>query len=120
MLTHEVTTGPLGYHVLIWKIQPVSTYFRYTYDLWSTINVLFIFEFRRKIAYTKTQQGTDKLSEHNERKVFSRVSTGGVNFFLYLLSYIYYTSYLFAATYLLASRYPPTADYALTATKPLL
>ena len=30
------------------------------------------FGFRRKLVRMKTQQGTDKASEHNGRKVFSR------------------------------------------------
>ena len=51
--------------------------------------------FCRKAAHTKTQQITDKASEHNGRKLFSRVSIGGVNFICYPLSYInWITHYL--------------------------
>ena len=59
--------------------------------------------FRRKPAHTKTQQGTDKASEHNGRKVFLPVSTGGVNFVFYPLSSIHFTSSLFAPTSFFAS-----------------
>ena len=44
----------------------------YRYNLRSTINVQFFFGFCRKLARTKTQQGTDKASEHNWHTVFSQ------------------------------------------------
>ena len=43
------------------------------------------FEFRRKLARKKTQQITDKASEHNGRTLFTRVSSGGMNFGFYPL-----------------------------------
>ena len=61
------------------------------------------FGFCSKLTRTKTQQSTDKASENNWRTVFKRVSSGGVNFVFYPLSYLHFTSSLFAPTYLLAS-----------------
>ena len=58
----------------------------------------FFFRFRRKLARTKTQQSTDKVSEHNGRTVFSwalifltRSSTGVVSTSPYHLSSIFIT-----------------------------
>ena len=47
--------------------------------------------FHRKLARTKTQQGTYKASKHNRSIVFSRVLTGSdvINFFFYHLSSLF-------------------------------
>ena len=65
----------------------------------------FFFGFRRKLACTKPQQSTDKASEHNGRTVFTRVSSGGVNFVFYPLSSLHFTSSIFVPTLLFASAY---------------
>ena len=55
--------------------------------------------YRRKLTCTKTEQSTDKASEHNGRTVFMRVLTGGgVNYVFYLLFPLHFTSSLFAPT----------------------
>ena len=51
--------------------------------------------FRRNLARTKTQESTDKVSEHNGPTVFSRVSTGGLHFvFNHLTLFILIPHYL--------------------------
>ena len=96
--------------------------------------------FCRKLARTKTEQITDKASECNGRKAFSRVSTGGVNF---VISFILYSFYFLTICsnfpFQLRLRHrqstpppptragirksntvlPPTAEEALAATEPL-
>ena len=67
------------------------------------INVQVFSGFRRKLAHTKTQQRTDKSSKHTGCTVFTRVSSGGVNFVFYPLSYLHFISSLFAPTSLFAS-----------------
>ena len=64
----------------------------------------------RKLAHTKTKQGTDKASEHNGRTLFlrdflllTRTLTGLMSTSSYHLSSIHYTSSQFAPTYLFAS-----------------
>ena len=52
-----------------------------------------------------SSQSTDKASEYNMCKVFSRVSKVGVNFVLYPLSSIHFTSSLIAETSLFASAF---------------
>ena len=49
------------------------------------------FRFLRKLTDTKFEQITDKVSENNGHTIFSRISTGGVNFIFYHLFYINYT-----------------------------
>ena len=62
------------------------------------------FGFWRKIAHTKTQQGTDKASEHNGCAVLSQALVSGVmSTSSYNLSSIHYTSSQFAPTCLFAS-----------------
>ena len=68
------------------------------------------FIFCRKLARTKTQQCTDKSSENNGHKVFSRdfvllmrASTGVMSTLSYHLSSIHYTSSPFAPTSLFTS-----------------
>ena len=88
--------------------------------------------FFRKLARTKTQQGTDKASEHKGRTVFlwafvflTCASIGVMSTLYYHLSSIHYTSSLFAPTYLFVSAYatgrvhhhwqsmpPPTTEYS--------
>ena len=82
-------------------------------SLWCTKRVAFhnkfprflSFGFFRKIAWTKTQQGTDKASEHNGHAVFlrdlillMRALTGVVSNLYYRLSSIHYTSSPFLLT----------------------
>ena len=57
------------------------------------------FRFRRKLVHTKTQQGIDKVSEHNRHTVFSRAlvlltraSTGVMSTPSYNLSSIHYNN----------------------------
>ena len=91
------------------------------------------FGFCRKLARTKTQQGTHKASEHNGRTVFSRdlvllmhASTGVISTLSYHLSSIHYTSSQFSPTSLFASssatdrlrhhlqiNSPPTTKYSV-------
>ena len=83
---------------------------------------------------TKTQQGTDKESEHNRRTVFShdlvlltRASTGMISYLSHHASSIHYTSSQFAPSPLFASvsatnrvrrhrqsKPPPTTEYAVS------
>ena len=63
----------------------------------------FFLRFCGKLACKKTQQITDKSSEHNRRTVLTRVSSGGVKFVFYPLPFLHFTSSLFASTPLCAS-----------------
>ena len=92
-----------------------------------------VLELRRKLVIKKTQQGTDKASEHNGCTVFSRAlvlltheSTGVMSTSSYHLSSINYTSSTFVTTYPFPSASainrvrrhwhdtpPPTTEYAV-------
>ena len=95
------------------------------------------FVFRRKLSRMKTQQGTDKASEHIGRTVFSRdyllltcASTGVISISSHHLFFIHYNSSTFAPSPLFASTSasssatnrvrrhrqstpPPTAEYSI-------
>ena len=108
-----------------YKVAPIDTFGRVDcsscrYDLRSTINVQGFFGFRRKLARTKTQQSTDKASDHNGRTVFlwalvlnTRVSTGVVSTSSYHLSSIYSLHFLTICTnFPFSPPPPPPTEYA--------
>ena len=79
------------------------------------------FEFCRKLAITKTQQGTDKASKHNRSTLFTRdlvllmrASTGVVSTLSIHLSYIFITlpHNLHQLPFLSLPPPPPPTEYA--------
>ena len=59
------------------------------------------FGFCRKLTRTKKQQSTYKAIGHNGHTVRTRVSSGGIKFVFYLLSFLHFTSSIFASISLL-------------------
>ena len=70
------------------------------------------FGFSRKLTRTKNQQITYKVSKHNGRTVFSRISTSGEN-----SSFILYPLFILISLYLLQPLFsplpPPPLEYAV-------
>ena len=67
------------------------------YKVWSEINVHVFPGFQATYMH-KTQQITDKPIKHNGRKVFLRISAGGVKLIVYALLSLHFSSSLFVKT----------------------